>query len=341
MIARIALLLVSIPLLVHGADGLYHALRSRSQVVISCEAFAQQRPASHWVRITGCDADYLRAGYRESGGRITELLLPMTAPEVPANAPVSLIASSTDPDVLALAEQAVRGAGATSQNAFLLAMLQVVTETGAAREVVGLTRSPVEMFRSRGTLDAIQAPLARNVVVVDLGRRPGPLLPGIAFVAGLQALLMALVLSMRARRRTHATAPELSSEGMPVANVNAAPRHTPEFRRLMLVNLPPHAAAAELENATPLGTQHAVRSALAHVLPGITFNDHGLGQFNHADHTMLFDLGDAPQVWTATVDVTGDAAPEALRDLIMQTGWRAYAPRLGRFITAADLKRDE
>ena len=339
MIARIALLLVSIPLIVHGADGLYQSLRSRSQAVVSCEAFAQQRPSSQWVRITGCDADYLRAGYRESGGRITELLLPMTAPDVPANAPVSLIASSTDPEVLALTEQAVRGPGATSQNAFLLAMLQVVTETGAAREVVGLARSPLEMVRSRGALDAIRAPLAENVVVVDLGRRPGPLLPGIAFVAGLQALLMAVVLSMRARHETQA--PALSPEGAPVIAVTAVPRQAPEFRRLMLVNLPPNAAAAELENATPLGTQHAVRSALAQVLPGITFNDHGLGQFNRADHTMLFDLGDGPQVWTATVDVTGDAAPEALRDLIMRTGWRAYAPRLGRFITAADLKRDE
>ena len=341
MIARIALLLVSIPLLVHGADGLNHSLRSRSQVVVSCEAFAQQRPSSHWVRITGCDADYLRAGYRESGGRITELLLPMTAPDVPANAPVSLIASSTDPEVLALTEQAVRGPGATSQNAFLLAMLQVVTETGAAREVVGLARSPLEMVRSRGALDAIRAPLAEHVVVVDLGRRPGPLLPGIALVAGLQALVTAVVLSMRARQRTHAAAPALSPEGAPAMSANAAPRPTPEFRRLMLVNLPPNAAASELENATPLGTQHAVRAALAQVLPGITFNDHGLGQFNRADHTMLFDLGDGPQVWTATVDVTGDAAPEALRDLIMQTGWRAYAPRLGRFITAADLKRDD
>lgn len=341
MIARIALLLVSIPLLVHGADGLYHALRSRSQVVVSCEAFARQRPSSDWVRITGCDADYLRAGYREAGGRITELLLPMTAPDAPANAPVSLIASSTDPEVLALTERAVRGPGATSQNAFLLAMLQVVTETGAAREVVGLARSPLEMIRSRGAMKAIRAPLAEDVVVVDLGRRPGPLLPGIALVAGLEALVMAVVLSMRARRSTHSAPSVLSPEETPVPAVNAAPRQTPEFRRLMLVNLPPNAAAAELENATPLGPQHAVRSALAQVLPGITFNDHGLGQFNHVDHTMLFDLGDDPQVWTATVDVTGDAAPEALRDLIVQTGWRAYAPRLGRFITAADLKRDE
>jgi hypothetical protein len=293
------------------------------------------------VRITGCDADYLRAGYRESGGRITELLLPMTAPDVPTNAPVSLIVSSTDPGVLALTEQAVRGPGATSQNAFLLAMLQVVTETGAAREVIGLARSPLEMVRSHGALGAIRAPLAENVVVVDLGRRPGPLLPGIASAAGLLALLTAVVFSMRARRSPHPAPPERSPGEAPVTSVTAAPRRTPEFRRLMLVNLPPNAAAAELENATPLGTQHAVRTALAQVLPGITFNDHGLGQFNHADHSMLFDLGDGPQVWTATVDVTGDAAPEALRDLIVQTGWRAYAPRLGRFITAADLKRDE
>lgn len=341
MIARIALLLVSIPLLVHGADGLYHALRSRSQAVISCEAFAQQRPSSKWVRITGCDADYLRAGYRESGGRITELLLPMTAPDVPANAPISLIASSRDPEVLALTEQAVRGDGAANQNAFLLSMLQVVTETGAAREVVGLVRSPLEMVRARGALDAIRAPLAPNVAVVDLGRRPGPLLPGIAFVAGLQALLMAVILSIRARRRVPTEASSPAAEGTHAAGVDPARRETPEFRRLMLVNLPPNAAAAELENATPLGTQHSVRSALAQVLPGITFNDHGLGQFNQADHTMLFDLGDGPQVWTATVDVTGDAAPEALRDLIMRTGWRAYAPRLGRFITAADLKRGD
>ena len=50
------------------------------------------------------------------------------------------------------------------------------------------------------------------------------------------------------------------------------------------------------------------------------------------------DLGVAPQVWAATVDVTGDAAATALRRLITQTGWRAYAPRLGRFITAEDLR---
>ena len=340
MVVRIALLLVSIPLLVHGADGLYHALRSRSLVTIPCEAFARQPPASRWVRITGCDVDYLRAGYREAGGRITELFLPLAPAHAPANQPVALVAATKDPEVLALTADAVSGPAATTQDAFLVAMLRVVTATGAAREVVGLVRSPLEMVRSRAALDAIRAPLTDLVVVVDLQRQPRVWLPAIEFIAGMLAALVLVVLSMRARRvAVPAAAATTGDPGRSVA-ASAAHRQTPAFRRLMLVNLPPHAPPSELENATPLGTQASVRSALAQVLPGITFNDHGLGQFNRADHTMLFDLGDAPQVWTATVDVTGDAAPEALRRLIMATGWRAYAPLLGRFIAAADLTRE-
>jgi hypothetical protein len=180
-----------------------------------------------------------------------------------------------------------------------------------------------------------------------LGSQPraSPLIPAIEAVVGAQALLVLLFLSIKRRRRaarstkTDRPTEEAASNTVP-ARINAvisAP--SAEFRRLMLVNLPPYAALSALEDAPPLGAQDAVRSSLAQVLPGITFNDHGLGQFNGPDHSILMDLGVAPQVWAATVDVTGDAAATALRRLITQTGWRAYAPRLGRFITAEDLKR--
>jgi len=171
-----------------------------------------------------------------------------------------------------------------------------------------------------------------------------PLVPAIEAVIGAQALLIFLFLSIKARRVPLTTSSEQarSAHGGAAASpheriISAIPPATPEFRRLMLVNLPPTAALSALEGAPPLGAQPAVRNALAQVLPGITFNDHGLGQFNAADHTILMDLGVAPQVWAATIDVTGEAAPGALRRLITQTGWRAYAPKLGRFITAEDL----
>lgn len=341
MLVRIALLLVSIPLLVHGADGLYHALGSRSQAAVECDAFARERPRSHWVRITGCDVDYLRAGYRESGGRITELFLPLTAPNTPANMPVSLVVATTDPDVLALAGNAVRGTAAADQDAFLVAMLEVVTAMGAAREVQGMTRSPLDMLRARRALAAVPAPLAGEIAVVDLHRRPNLLLPAIELVLAVQILMVLVGFPRLRRRRAAAAAAAAAGANAEGGGQLPAARATPEFRRLMLVNLPPYAAPSELETATPLGTQGSVRAALGQVLPGITFNDHGLGHFHRPDHTILMDLGSAPQVWTATVDVTGDAAPEALKRLITETGWRAYAPLLGRFITGGDLKRAE
>jgi len=178
-----------------------------------------------------------------------------------------------------------------------------------------------------------------------------PLLPAIESVAGAQALLISLFLVTRARRRrlNQAAAPKLAANSPEAADadtqttriVSTIRQPPPEFRRLMLVNLPPTAALSALEQAPPLGAQPAVRSAIARVLPGIKFNAHGLGQFNGADHSILMDLGDSPEVWSATIDVTGEAAPAALRRLITQTGWRAYAPRLGRFITAADLSTSQ
>lgn len=171
-----------------------------------------------------------------------------------------------------------------------------------------------------------------------------PVLPAVEAVVGAQALLIWLFLSIKSRRREAAAAasiidaaPDEESAPAQVRIASAIGRPTPEFRRLMLVNLPPYAALSALEEAPPLGAQSTVRSALARVLPGIKFNEHGLGQFNGEDHSILMDLGVEPQVWAATVDVTGEAAPAALRRLITQTGWRAYAPKLGRFITADDL----
>lgn len=177
------------------------------------------------------------------------------------------------------------------------------------------------------------------------GAREGsPVVPAIEAIVGAQALLVALFLSIKAKRRASMAAAKIdaAAEGAEPsaarARIKPANRPAPEFRRLMLVNLPPYAPLSALEGAPPLGPQPAVRTALAQVLPGITFNDHGLGQFNADDHSILMDIGIEPQVWAATVDVTGEAAPRALRHLITQTGWRAYAPRLGRFITADDLK---
>src|SRR5262245_27540180 len=110
MLIRAALLLVSIPLLVHGAEGLHRAFLSRNQIAVDCREFASARPASSWVRLTGCEVDYVRAGYRGAEGKVTELFLPLRPAGTSPAQPSAVVVSTKDPAVLALAEDAINGA---------------------------------------------------------------------------------------------------------------------------------------------------------------------------------------------------------------------------------------
>lgn len=160
------------------------------------------------------------------------------------------------------------------------------------------------------------------------------LVPAIETAAAL-LLLAALVLSFR----RPAAAP--LREDPPAAADEPVHRPSPEYRRLMLVNLPPYAALSALENPPPLGTQSAVRSALAGVLPGLSINEAGVAQYHQQGHSIRLDVGSDAEVVTATVDVTGLEARRALKQLLERTGWRAYAPRLGRFLTVGELAVDD
>ena len=339
MILNIALLVVSLPLLAHGAGGLYHAARSQAQAKVSCADFHRERPASGWLQLTGCEIDYIRAGYRESRGTVTELFIPVRPIGSSPALPSMLVLSTQDPSLLAIVERGLTGPAQKDREAFLLMMLKIVTAMGISSEIEGFTRPPLEMLRTRGGLAAIKAPLDSRFTVLDLGTRPRLLFPMLEALGGGAGLL---VLLLRAVRRRGGSPDEAAPHAAQMAaTASAAAVRTKDdtrFRRLMLVNLPPHAPASALETAPPLGGQAAVRSALARVLPGITFDGDGVGAFNQTDCSMRLELGPYPDVWTATLDVTGDAAAEGIRRLVTQTGWQVYAPLLGRFLTSEDLK---
>lgn len=342
MILRIALLIVTLPLLARGADGLYHAARSQVQASVSCQLFQSTRPTSGWLRLTGCEIDYVRAGYREIRGRVTELFIPIRAAGSSPAQPSGLVLSTRDPTLLSIVERGLTGPAQKDREAFLLMMLKIVTAMGLSTEIEGFTRPPLEMLRTRGSLSAIKAPLDERFTVLDLGARPRLLLPVIESLVGAGGLLVVLCRS-QGRRRLHTTRPADSSSravmpGPTPRGVDPGRGEAP-LRHLMLVNLPPPALPSALEGAPPLGTQAAVRLALSKVLPGITFDAAGVGQYNRPDHSMRLELGTGPDVWTATLEVTGDAATAALKRLITQTGWQVYAPLLGRFLTSDDLGR--
>ena len=338
MILRFALLLVGLPLLADGVDGLYHAVRSQSLASTTCEQFQLARPHSGWLRLTGCEIDYMRAGYREVRGRTTELFIPVRPLGSSPAQPSALVLSTRDPDLLAIVERGLAGPARKDPEAFLLMMLKIVTAMNVVSEIQGFTRSPLDMLPTRRGLGAIKAPLADDFVVLDLGDRPRLLFPALESIGGAVALLAWLFGSGSRRRRSAPTGEPGAGRGITPSPV-MSPDSDRRLRHLMLVNLPPHADAAALEGAPALGSQGAVRAALARVLPGITFTHEGIGQFNRPDHSIRLGLGTEPEVWTATLEVSGDAAPEALQRLVTQTGWQVYAPLLGRFLSSEDLTR--
>ena len=325
---RTALLLIGLVLLAHGAEGTWRAVRSRAQAQTTCADFAAAKPASAWVRLTGCEVDYVHAGYRETAqdlwgrlfdraeprGRITELLFPIRTAGADASAPAALVVSTRDPQVLAIAERTLGASGDIDQEAFLVLMLQVVTAMRASREIDGTIRAPLDTLRSRAALGAIRAPLAGDYAVLDLHARPRVILPAVELGAGVVAFGVVL---LRRRRRTPAPArpPEGGS-------------HIP---RLMLLNLPPSAEPKDLEDAPPLGTQADVRARIAAILPSIVFDDTGKGRVADADHSVEIDLGRGDPVYTAVVELKGNALP-LLAALLEKTGWRAYAPKRGAFV---------
>jgi hypothetical protein len=328
MLLRASLVLVSLPLLVHGSEGLFVALRSRTPAEMSCAQYFAKGSPSAWVKLTGCELDYVNAGYRDagdatwrrwvpgSGFRISELVFPVREKGSDRSLPARLLVTTSDPVVLAIAETAFSTPAARDQESFLVTMLQVVTAMQVSRDVEGLLRGPLARRRSGGSVAAVHGPVAEDVAVLDLHERPGAVVPGIEVLLG----LLALYPLVRARRRRAETA-------------IAVPSGPP----LMLLNLPQGASASEIEHAPPLGSQAEVRSLLVMSLPGIEFDERGVGTFKVRAGAVQVDLRDDDPVVTAVVTVMGAAAPAVAR-LLDETGWQAFAPKAGVFVPVNDLR---
>src|SRR5918995_60723 len=104
---RILLLLVGLPLLAIGSEGLYHAIRNREQRAMTCEQFVRERPKAAWLKLTNCDVDYIGAGYLESNGRISELLFPIRPAGQPRNIPAVAIIATKDSGALGIAQNTI------------------------------------------------------------------------------------------------------------------------------------------------------------------------------------------------------------------------------------------
>jgi hypothetical protein len=360
---RIALLLVALFILTLGTVGLYSAARDRQQVSLTCEQFVEAPPPSRWLRVSGCEVDY-NPGYREKGGRISELFLPVRPRGQDKTEPAALIVATRDPEVLTIAQDTIGSGQSPSQEAFLVMMLRVLTVLKSAREVEGYARGGViESIRTRRALGALKAPLAPEFTVLDLHARPSFLAPAVEAAAGAALLVLSLVVTSRRSRQEQAVPADepsllaaavtdseiqiddvrdgtsrLSDAGMPAAAAQVGDARTRPFPAVMFLNLPADAGTAGIEHAPPLGRRVDVVERIAHTIGAVKFEPDGRGVLSEQEWSLTLGLGADDIVWTVTAHARGIGAVGVLDALARGTGWRIFIPKLGRFVEPGQLE---
>jgi hypothetical protein len=346
------LLLIGLVLLGLGGDGLYRALASREQKIVTCMDYPQARPRSAWLRVTGCEIDYLGAGYRESNGQIEELYFPVRAAGRPRTEPAPLVAATRDPEVLAMAQSTIGEGRQPDQEQFLVMMLKIVTALRASREVEGTLRAGLlDRLSTPRILSGLAAPLAPDVAVIDLHARPSTLAPAIEASIGVLFLLAAAWLVVRSRRPKAAAVPAAATVSPAPADVPAPEtRPTPAALvpaardaidtgavSILLLNLDESDGRDRLEHAPPLGPRDPVMRKIADAVPDARFDVRGKAEARIPDGDITIDIGPDDPVVTAVIVARGTAGVEVIRRLLDSTGWRAYSPKTGAFLAADQL----
>lgn len=342
---RLIPLLPAVILLLLGGEGLYHASRSREPASLTCDQFSSSRPRSHLVHLTACAVDFASAGYREAGGEVAELLFPVRSAGASADRPVTIVAATTNRAALAIVENGIAGGQLGTEESIAL-LRKAIATVQAPDTVDGLVRATLlGQWRGRRLMSGLAVPVAHNAAVIDLGARASVVLPLSAASAGV--LLLALPF-LRFRRRGSDTATDgVSSAGQEqsISEAGVASRVAEVLEagragvaRVMLLNLAPDVGLEAIEGAPPLGTKEEVTAILEAVVPGLMRSSDQPQQLATANRSIVVALGPGDVVHTAVVEARGGQGIHHLRAIVSETGWRAFAPRTGRFADVDELR---
>jgi hypothetical protein len=347
------LLIPAVALIGFGVEGLYHAFRGRDQTAIDCVELTRRRPPSYRLLVTGCEIDYAGSGFRESGGQIKEIFLPARPASAPAQGfgaarpiPAPIVVATDDPDAIAIAEKGLRGRVPAPEES--IAIMQSVAATiNATGAISGLARTGLmERVRARRILSGLNTSIASNALIVDEGGTPDYFTPLLALGAGLLLAALPFRIGGGVRSAPARTAPFEPLEPpafvfTPPSPLAAAPvrpvvRATPAaLPRLLLLNLDGSAGPDSIEAAPALGVRRDVIAMLSGAIPDLTVDD--TGRVLSRPDSIRIDLGSQDPVATAAVDARGEAGVVLVKEILLTTGWRAFAPKTGLFVTIDDL----
>jgi hypothetical protein len=355
------LLVPAVALLVFAGEGIYHAARGRQQVAVACDELRRGRPSAPRMLVAGCEINYAGAGYRESGGQVEELFLP-ARPAGGQAVPAPIVIATRDPAAITLARSVLGGGRVATSEQSLEAMRKVVAELRVSNVIDGLARTGViERFRSRRILSGLATPIADDAVVVDLHGTPDFLLPSLALVAGTVLALFAIWPLRRDQAAADVIAPSTPRPALPVeiafsqydpelafddlaeqanrptVQPDASPKSIPvSLPRLLLLALDVSAGPEAIETAPPLGSRVEVVAILRGVISDLCV-DQARAVLARPDGSVRVDLGGHDPVPTAVLEARGEAGVALVKEVLLMTGWRAFVPKTGLFVSADDL----
>jgi hypothetical protein len=360
---KLILLVPAAALLLLAGEGIYHGARARQPIALACEQLRREPPPSPRILVAGCEINYAGAGYREAGGQIEELFLP-ARPTGGRSVPAPLVVATRDPAAIAVARSVLGGGRAPTSEQSLEAMRKVVSTLHMENVIAGLVRTGViERLRSQRILSGLAPPIASDAVIVDLQGTPDLVRPGLALVAG--AVLVVIALWPLRRRRPAAEVslpaqppvtalpadighsqydPELAFDEL--AEQRPAPAVEPELKpkvipvslpRLLLLALDVSSGPEAIETAPPLGSRAEVVAILRGVIPDLAFEP-TRAVLTRPDGSFSVDLGPHDPVPTAVLEARGEAGAALVKEVLIMTGWRAFAPKTGLFVSADDLE---
>jgi hypothetical protein len=338
-------LLLAVPaaaLTILGGEGLYHAVRGRSRASIDCRALAGARPSSHALRVTGCEIDYAGVGFRGGSGGIEELFFPARPAGSRAAAP--LVVVTRNPAVLALAGTAVGSSRTIAPDQSLGVLQKAAAIVTPNQTIDGLVRAgSIERWRTRRILSGLTStPVSADAMLIDLEGAPDFLRPATALAGAL--LLAALAFGLPRRAAPAPAGPRAAAPAPPpYPMVLAAERPSPPalsqavtLPRLLLLNLPAGAGPDAVETAPPLGGREQVIEILRGVVPDLAISANRRALYRD-DNSLRLDLGAADTVATTVVEARGEPGAALVKEILLMTGWRAFAPKTGLFVSGDEL----
>jgi hypothetical protein len=337
---RLLLLVPAVALLILGGEGLYHAVRGRERAAVDCQALAQGPPAAHQLHITGCEIDYAGVGFRGSDN-IEELFFPARPAGHAVPAPIVVV--TRNPAAMALA-QTVLGSGRHVAPERSLPVLQKAAAIAGAHQAIdGLARAgAIERLRARRIVSGLTAtPVAADALLVDLESSPDFLRPLLGCAGGLALAALPFMVLRRSGPKPD-DKPRLARD--PAAfNAFAVPRipqrpqaPSVQLPRLLLLNLGVGAGPETVETAPPLGQRDKVIDILRGIVPDLVIGDDRRTLYR-GDDSLRIDLGRSDRIATAVIDARGEAGATLVKEILLMTGWRAFAPKTGLFVSGDEL----